>query len=324
MLELLLLLSDGRFHSGAALGVALGVSRASVWKQVRVLRARGVKIDALKGMGYRVPGGLDLLDSRAIQARMSEVAVSAIQQLEVFDLVDSTNSLAMEWARNSLSDGAGNYACLAEQQTSGRGRRGRIWVSPFGKNIYLSLSWRIKAGYTAIKGLSVAVGVAVCEALESLGCNGIWLKWPNDVYHGQSKLAGILIEAVGDVGGDCVVVIGLGVNVSMPDGAGCEIDRPWTDLATLGHKLSRNQLAARLLSSLVSALNRFEAEGLDSFTADWQRLDGLLGKYVVLTIGSENALGIASGIDSNGSLLLDTPAGTQSFFAGEVSVKEWR
>ena len=140
MMQILKLLSDGQFHSGEELGEQLGVSRAAVWKQIQKLQQRGVDVYSIKGKGYKLNEPIELLDSNTIISFLDELddkAGSILYRVEVKDVVSSTNDVAMRMIGEGVPSG---YVCVAEQQTSGRGRRGRRWVSPYGSNIYMSIT----------------------------------------------------------------------------------------------------------------------------------------------------------------------------------------
>ncbi len=203
-------------------------------------------------------------------------------------------------------------ACLAEYQTAGRGRQGRPWLSPKG-NLCLSLLWRFPKG-TCLEGLSLAMGVAVAQALMDAGAEGIALKWPNDVLGQGKKLAGILVEV-----GQTFAVIGVGVNIHMPPEEGGAIDQPWIDMQTLmGKPVSRNRVGRRVLESLLIASMRFEREALMPFREVWSRLDILEGKGIELRHGASVHRGVAQGIDKRGRLLLKQGKRIQAFSSGEA------
>lgn len=148
----------------------------------------------------------------------------------MLETIDSTNAEAMR----QLEAGAGaGLVCTAEQQSAGRGRRGRTWVSPFARNLYLSVAWRYHQGAAALEGLSLAVGVAVARALAANGLPAVQLKWPNDVIFRGAKLGGVLLEMTGDAAGVCQIVVGVGLNVAMPDSAAVAIDQAWTDIKSI-------------------------------------------------------------------------------------------
>lgn len=316
---LLALLADGAFHSGQSLGVELGMSRAAVWKHVAMLRESGIDVHSVPGKGYRLARRLELLDAQKIRSGMTLAVRRRIEAVEVLSVVDSTNEVAMSRIRQG---GHSPAAIFAEQQTAGRGRRGRAWESPFGANIYFSLAWEFSGGLATIDGLSLAVGVALCEALEGLGISDVGLKWPNDLVRERRKFGGILIEVSGEATGPCSVVIGVGLNVDMSTVRGVSIDQPWTDLGAAGYAGSRNQLAATLLDHLVRMLQEFSVSGFGAFAPRWRRFDAVCGKRVDVVVGEARIAGVAAGIDEGGALLVNTDGAIRRFFGGEVSVRE--
>tara|TARA_B110000444_G_scaffold219160_1_gene219143 strand:- start:1485 stop:2057 length:573 start_codon:yes stop_codon:yes gene_type:complete len=187
----------------------------------------------------------------------------------------------------------------------------------------MSVTWTFEDGAAALEGLSLAIGVAVCEALEELGLLELKLKWPNDVLFKGRKLAGILLEMVGDAAGPCQVVVGLGVNLKMPAKSGQEINQEWTDITNVpgGKKIDRNKLQAALLNSLLPALQRFKSKGFSSFRERWVMRDAFVGQSVVVIIGERKISGHALGVDEHGALLLGTAEGVKKFNGGEVSLR---
>ncbi|MBA6411529.1 bifunctional biotin--[acetyl-CoA-carboxylase] ligase/biotin operon repressor BirA [Parahaliea sp. F7430] len=317
---LLPLLADGDYHSGEDLAQVLGVSRTAVWKQLNRLQDLGLELESVRGLGYRIPGGLDLLDAAEISAAMRAESKALLRKLTVLDSVDSTNAEAMRHRAPGSSSG---LAYTAEQQSAGRGRRGRQWVSPFARNIYLSLVWEFSQGAAALEGLSLAVGVAVANALQACGAPPLQLKWPNDVLCNGAKLGGILLEMTGDAAGNCQVVVGVGLNVSMPESAAENIEQAWTDVARIcGNKPpSRNRLLAALLDELLPLLDGFEAGGFAPWREAWMALDAYADTAVVLHSAESRQAGIARGVDERGALQLETTLGLQSIFGGEISMR---
>lgn len=318
---LLPLLASGEFCSGQDLADALGVSRTAVWKQLNKLSGdTGVHIESVKGRGYRIPGGLDLLDADTVQAGLSPVAGALLSRLQILESVDSTNA---EVLRQIDEGAAPGLVCTAEQQTAGRGRLGRQWVSPFAGNLYLSLLWEFSQGASALEGLSLAVGVAVARALVASGLPPAQLKWPNDILFDGAKLGGVLLEMTGDAAGPCQIVVGVGLNVSMPAAAADAIDQAWTDLDTIAGKShpGRNALLAALLNELLPLAAGFESGGFAPWRDEWQALDAFAGKSVVLNTGGAQIAGTARGVDGRGALQLETTDGIQAVFGGEISLR---
>ena len=319
--RLLETLSDGEFHSGEALGAALGVSRMAVWKHIRSLRELGVGLEVVRGSGYRLPAPIELLDADAISVAISPRMAARLGPLHVFHELDSTNNWLREQSHAGVPSGS---VCLAEMQSAGRGRRGRRWVSPFAANLYLSLLWRSAAGVAALGGLSLVTGIAVLRCLRAQGLETIGLKWPNDILAGDAKLAGVLIDVVGESSGPCAVILGVGINVCMPTLAAEGIEQGWTDMQRLCSAdvtPSRNCLAASLLEHLLPAIAEFETSGLQPFLEEWHRYDVVTGREVDLHLPGGTVSGTACGIDEGGALLVDTPQGRQRFTSCEVSVR---
>ena len=333
LFETLKILSDGDFHSGDEIGASLGISRAGVWKHVQKFDDMGVECHSVKGKGYKIPGGLDLLDKEKIIAAMNLVHKPLLTQgslIEVHCSVDSTNNIAMQFAKNYVASG---FTCIAEQQTSGRGRRGREWVSPFARNLYMSTVWHFDQGVGALEGLSLASGVAVARALQRAGVPGVQVKWPNDILGTSNqadkassaeykKLAGILLEIAGNAADQCQVVIGVGINLAMPEKAGETIEQPWTDVTSmLGQKVNRNQITGFVLGEMLNMLTDFHQRGFQPFWQEWLSLDAYQNCPVELKMAENIISGVSRGINEKGALLLETDEGVQHFSGGEISLR---
>jgi BirA family biotin operon repressor/biotin-[acetyl-CoA-carboxylase] ligase len=312
-------LADGHFHSGEALARTSACSRSAIWKAVQALQQSGVEVFSVRGKGYRLATPLEMLNRESILTQMSVESRAVLQQLEVCWEVDSTNARLLERGKQA---GVTAHACLAERQLTGRGRRGREWVSPFGGNLYLSLLWRFSDGAANLGGLSLAVAVAVIRALQDIGLTGMGVKWPNDILVGERKLAGILLELAGEASGPCVVVIGVGMNIRLPAAAMSQVNQPWTDLEReMGRGVPRNALAGMLLQRLIMAVQRYELEGLAPFLAEWREHDLYADRSVVLHLPQGRVHGIARGVDDTGALLLARDGALHRYHSGEVSVR---
>ncbi len=309
-------LSAGETISGATIAGQLGCSRTAVWKQVQSLRSLGIEIDAVAGQGYRLQEPLELLDPDLILDAMDQTTRHKLNGLSVSASVDSTNS-ALQQLTLAQQHGV---AIVAEQQLAGRGRRGRHWHSPFGRNLYLSLGWKFEQSIAELGCLSLVLALSVARALSRVGLNGHRIKWPNDLLLEGRKLCGCLAEVQGDAQGPCHAVLGVGVNIHMPAAAAnANIDQPWTDLRQSLPGCSRNALAALLLEELTLQLSLFSSQGFKPFEEEWERLDGLKGQLVDINVGNRSLHGRVAGIDKQGALLLDTTEGLQHLHSGEVS-----
>jgi BirA family biotin operon repressor/biotin-[acetyl-CoA-carboxylase] ligase len=314
MNSFLRLLQDGYFHSGEKLGASEGISRSAVWKQLQRLEADlGLQVHKVRGRGYRLASALSLLDSSAIEDYAQRFGWTVV----LHESLDSTNSLAL---RLLEARSASPLVVLAERQLSGRGRRGRSWVSPFAENIYFSLALRIEDGSRQLDALSLVVGLAVLQVARNSGVSA-GLKWPNDILIQGKKLAGILVELVGDPEGMCHVVIGIGINVNM-ELAPENIGQPWTSFrAETGRLMDRTALVCALMSSLDQYLNRHRLEGFIGLQAEWEAGHLWQGQEVVLTSGARTVEGVVLGVDARGALRLRVAGVESQFNGGELSLR---
>lgn len=316
---LLTRLDAGQTCSGAKLALALGVSRAAVWKQIERLRALGLEIESRPGAGYRLAAPLELLDARAIRARLDAAGRRRLANLEIIEVTGSTNADLL--ARSAAL--ASGSLVLAEAQTAGRGQRGRHWESPFASGFLGSVLWRYPQGLASLSGLSLAIGVAIAEALARLGC-AARLKWPNDLVGAGGKLGGILIDAAGEAQGPCQVVIGLGLNLRLPAASRQRIDQAAQSLAQCAQAPlpPRNTVAAVLVATLLAALEEFGRDGFGGFAERFPAFDALYGAMLSIDTGREQLRGRGQGIDASGRLALLLDDGRILYFAvGEVRVR---
>ena len=316
LLQVLDALADGALHSGQTLAGQFGISRAALAKRIDHLRDWGVEIIAQAGAGYRLAAPLERLDAQQIRHALGADAA----RVEVLSSTDSTNTRLLD--APAAQD---PQVLFAERQTAGRGRRGRDWVSPFGSNLYGSLSYSFAAWPPRISTLPLAMAVAVARALEAAGLPEAGIKWPNDLHIEGRKLAGILMETRGEAGGSCRVVVGVGLNVALSESQAVTIGQPWTSLAAAlaarGRAVpSRNALAATLARELLAALRHFDVHGFAPFAAEWKRRDVLRDQPVRIE-ASVPLTGTARGVDADGGLIVETTEGRQIVHAGDVSVR---
>jgi BirA family biotin operon repressor/biotin-[acetyl-CoA-carboxylase] ligase len=318
MLEKLLrILADGAFHSGSELGRSLSISRSAVWKHMQRLQELGVEVYSVKGRGYRIPGGLDLMELSRLQQLLPEAVRTRLGQLALSIETDSTNTQALAAMQNGVDTGL----FAAEFQHAGRGRRGRQWISPLGSSLCFSLAWRFNSGAAALEGLSLAVGLALQQALARVGLASVGLKWPNDLLVNDAKLGGILIELSGDAAGECQVAIGVGLNVQLPETVAEQLDQPCIDLTRLGYAGTRTDLLAGLVSELIEMLERFENSGFAPLRSAWEEANAFRGREVALSSGPRRYEGVCLGVTDQGGLRLQTSAGQEVFHGGEMSVR---
>jgi BirA family transcriptional regulator, biotin operon repressor / biotin---[acetyl-CoA-carboxylase] ligase len=319
---LLVLLADGRLRSGEWLAKELGVSRAAVWKGMERLRALGLEVQALPRRGYCLSNPVELLDVQRIETALEPQRRAQLRELELLFETDSTNSRLLGKAPPppGFAD-----AALCELQHAGRGRHGRNWIAPFGAGIALSTAWTFTEGASTLSALSLGVGVAISRALSRAGAQGVMLKWPNDIWFRDRKVGGVLIELKAEAGGPAHVVIGMGINVALTAAARREIEAGGARVAAVADACtqapSRNLVAGAILDEVLSMLDQFEREGFAAFREGWAALDALSGRPARVLLGGAVISGIARGVDPDGALLLETPAGMRRFVSGEASLR---
>lgn len=315
-LKVIEILSDGLFHSGEELAGFFGITRAGINKYIKVIRKWGIELESVQGRGYRLTYPLDLLTIDKITKyypKQNNAPLEVLSMLEVLSIVDSTNQYLLD----KLGELASGHACVAEYQQLGRGRRGRQWFSPFGSNLYLSMYWRLEQGPTAAIGLSLVIGIVIADTLRELSGQDIKVKWPNDLYLHDKKLAGILVEIAGKAGDIAHIIMGMGINLSMHNPSQTIVNQAWSNLGNI----DRNLLTAKLLYTLRETLIVFEQKGLSAFIHRWNALDNFSNRPVKLIIGDNIIKGIAKGINEQGALLLEQDGKITPYIGGEISLR---
>jgi BirA family biotin operon repressor/biotin-[acetyl-CoA-carboxylase] ligase len=269
----------------------------------------------------RYPNRMQTHAPEPLDTRIVAAALSAPERFSIglLDSCESTSTLLLDRAQQGAPSGS---VVVCERQTAGRGRRGRSWLSAPGDSLTFSLLWRFPEGTPPPAGLSLAVGVAVARVLEGIGAAGVRLKWPNDILAGGAKLGGILIETLTS-GGRHVVVIGIGLNVRLPEMIASGIDVPAGALdAVMPFAPSRNLLLAGLLEGLAEMLETFGQIGFPGFIEEWLARNAHAGQRVsILAEGAAPIDGRCAGVDADGALLLETAAGLRRIVSGEVSLR---
>lgn len=314
------LLNDLEWHDGTSLGKTLQLTRAGIWKQIQKLQRltqNQMIIESHTNKGYQFNTPLYLLSETKIRSLL-EMPSNHSVSIEIFETIDSTNTYLLT---NPIPDQPTQQAwiCLAENQMAGKGRFNRSWQSHFGQDLCLSLKYVLKQkDITELNGLSLAIGVLIIECLECLfhltPSSTLQLKWPNDIYHQNQKLCGILVETHAEAHGQCTIIIGIGINVNADN----------SSFATLSNicdkKIDRNLLSAALINSLLRGLQTFEQFGFTAFHTQYTNKDWLKNKKIQLQNGAHIQTGYVKGVDSTGRLILQTTTGEQTFTAGEATL----
>ena len=271
----------------------------------------------VEGGAVRVAGDVELLEESAIRTALSPAAAAWLRNLKVFLAVDSTNTRMVAAAQSASVDGC---VWLAELQTAGRGRRGRRWLTPFARNIALTLGFAANQSPSQLGGLSLAVGLAVAHLLQGEGVANAAVKWPNDIYIGDAKVGGVLIEVVTRAAA-CDCIIGIGLNLDLPESARADIDQKVTDLKAQGVAPNRNLFAAALISRVADAANRFKQEGFAPMRPAYDALHLCHGKPVHIVQGNQTHTGQALGVTATGALRVRTGGQITELTGGEVSLR---
>lgn len=314
---LLRLLADGDFHSGEDMARQLQMSRASVHNALQDVAQYGLVLHSVRGRGYRLSRPLYWLDEEQILTEAADAR--AALSLELLDCATSSNALLLKAASQGASSGS---VLAVEWQSAGRGRLGRSWYAGLGEALTFSLLWRFESGLAALSGLSLAVGVAMMRALRELGVDEAGLKWPNDVMLPSGKLAGILLEAQGDMLGPSAVVIGIGLNLEAPAQSSL-IGQAASGLSTCGVSLEqRSKVLGILLKHLVYMLQAFSAQGFGVFREEWECAHIFDQRPVAMSMPDGTCIkGIAKGVTDEGALIVGTAEGLREFHSGEVSLR---
>lgn len=242
--------------------------------------------------------------------------------VEVFSELGSTSSYLLSQA--GPEPGHCRIA-LADQQTAGRGRMGKVWQSPRSSGLYLSAAYTFARMPRNFSCLTLAVGVGVTAALSDVGANGVELKWPNDLVLKNGKLGGILTELQSVKRGSesVTVIIGIGLNLDMQGqlaGVTAGIGQI-SDLRQVMTELpGRFQIAAAIIEHLVHTLLKFDDDGFSSFSEQWKRFDWLAGKNIRVETPFGNIDGIASGIDEDGALVVQRDGARERVISGTVTL----
>lgn len=322
--QLLAELSQEHFISGVALAQKFGVSRSAISDALKDAGKAGIKIFSLTRRGYRLGSAIDLLNIDVVRKALGGQA----RRLDV-DIVLTIGSTNTELLARGAAGAASGTCVAAETQTAGRGRRGRVWQSKFAGSLTYSLLWRFEKGAAELGGLSLMVGLVLARALRAAGVSDAMLKWPNDVLVNGEKLAGILIETQGDMLGPTVAVIGVGVNIGLPESLKLLIDQPATDvLSHVGKFSSRNDLLALMLRELVVALDQFSQHGFNVFKADWTTLHALHGQLITVRQSHSAAYdAVVKDVGNDGSLIVEPinqPGKRETLTSAEISVRASR
>ena len=254
---------------------------------------------------------MTVLDVDRIGAGLDAITRTRLELLETFDEIDSTNSYLMQQAQPQ--PGSSRVAATLNQ-TAGRGRYGKKWLSPPGSGLCLSIAYTFVHKPENLPALTLAIGLGVIKALQECGVDGVMLKWPNDLVLQGGKLGGILTEAHASSTKAISLVTGIGVNIDVGAGfeheLGPERTLPVADLSVCAAELpDRDRMTAHIVNATVSTLAEYEDSGFAPFFRRWPACDWLQGQDITVDVQQRHLSGLAAGIDEEGALLLDSRTG---------------
>jgi BirA family biotin operon repressor/biotin-[acetyl-CoA-carboxylase] ligase len=301
LVELAALLNDQAYHSDLSLSRALSLSPSMTQAMLQTLMEYKVPIMYDLKKGYALQAPLTLLDQSII---VPSLKAFNFDNLFIFESIPSTHVFLKHESKPKAMD-----LCLAECQTQGRGRfSDRAWYSPFGCNIYLSITYCFKKNTHQLNGLPLVVALSAANVMNVYSNlqESIFIKWPNDLMYRHKKLAGVLIESLNQANGFSKVFISIGINVNLDTSQATHlITQPITSLRDITHRYwNRNALIIQLVGQLLQDLNRFEQAGLSAFMSDWQKKDYFYQKNVIAKCRSQVFRGIAEGVTPLGYLKL--------------------
>ncbi|MYD45354.1 MAG: biotin--[acetyl-CoA-carboxylase] ligase [Gammaproteobacteria bacterium] len=265
-----------------------------------------------------LPTGIEYLDREYIERSLREVGVmSNLPRIQLKNCVESTNQELLEAIHD---DGISGKVVLAEMQIAGRGRLGRDWHSPVGRNLAISLGVKLSRAPNDIGAISLVVGVAVANSIHELGIDVVALKWPNDILLDNRKVGGILVDVV-HATTPIDIVVGIGLNVGGGSSTEKIIDRPVADLVDYCALPIRNKLAGSIIRNVYDSIYKFENRGFQSFHENWDILDVLRDQAVTISTSMNVISGIARGVRNTGELCIELNDGTIHLVnSGEVSL----
>ncbi len=317
--------ADDGYMTGPELSHRLGVARATVGRHIEELRTLGFDIQHQPSLGYRLVASPDILFAEDIQYRLGKVVIG--RQVLVYERTASTNDLVEKLALDGAAEGA---VVFAESQVRGRGRMGRAWASPRGKGLWFSALLRPKLPMSSVGRLTIAASVAIARAIREQTGLAAEIKWPNDVFIGGRKCAGILAELRTELDAIKFIVLGIGLDVNCeagdfpPEVRGIATSLKM-ELARQGREpMLRGDLAVALLRELDRTYSLTgDDSGFDDIRREWAQLSSTLGKRVALQIGPHQLEGFAQALDEDGSLLVRCDDGRiEHVISGDVMMEK--
>lgn len=312
-----LLAHQGEFISGQHISEALGISRTAVWKHIRVLKARGYSIESYTKRGYCLREAPELIVPKEIMEQPGTDVFG--KRVEYVERIDSTNNYAKKLADAGAPEGT---LVIAEEQTGGRGRLNRSFLSPYAQGLWFSLILRPHVSPLEVSKLTLLAAVAVTQVLRKAGLIDCGIKWPNDVLVNGKKVVGILTELNASVEQINYVVMGIGINTGIQKKKiPRDLKKIVTSFAIENVDVKRNELLKEILAAFERLYFTVAEQGFTSVLEEWKRLSCMLGKEVEVSSIDRVFKGKAVDLDECGNLLVETSAGMERVLAGDIHVR---
>ena len=321
-LKLIQALSSRRSHTVSELAVLAGLDDQVVLEGLNALQTDGVQIEKTGKDAFRLSRVIKPLNAGQLRAILKSKNYEFVDDVTVLDTVDSSSS----WLgrKNDAGESIHGWACVTDFQSAGRGRRGRQWQGSPYAHIMFSLGWKLGIALREIEGLSLSIGLTIASVIRELTHVEIGLKWPNDLWCGNRKLGGILIETRPSQAPTPLVIIGVGLNIDEPRPDFLEVNQGITDLANQARNIviSREELAATLLSKIVQRLKAFPGQGFSADQSQFNALDIYFEKEIEAVSIREKIYGTSEGVDMKGRYQIRSPNGDLAVIsAAELSLR---
>ncbi|MFY9376991.1 MAG: biotin--[acetyl-CoA-carboxylase] ligase [Peptococcia bacterium] len=314
-----LMKNPGKYISGAELSESLKVSRTAVWKQIKVLKELGYEIESKPNSGYRLISSPDILQQDELTLKLRTEWLG--HNMQIFEELSSTNDFAKTIANEGAVEGP---VIVAEEQTKGRGRMGRLWESPASKGLWFSIILRPLMPPQLAPQLIFVAAVGICRALRGQTGLDIRIKWPNDLLYEGQKLCGILAEMSAEIEQLNYIILGIGLNVNQEnEDFSPEIVETATSLSLAARKKYRRaDVLAEILFHLEEVYTEYQEQGFQKILKAWESLNCTAGRQVKVMTREETFEGFAESIDEDGSLLVRRKDGQlETVIVGDISLR---
>ena len=312
-----LLNHKGEYVSGQKISEELGISRTAVWKHIRVLKSRGYVIESYTKRGYCLMEAPELLLPELVGEGLQTKVFG--KKIHYTEKVDSTNNVAKKLAEEGAEEGT---IVLAEEQSGGRGRLERSFLSPFAQGVWFSLILRPTFLPMEVSKMTLLAAVALTKALHKMGLVECGIKWPNDILVNDRKVVGILTELNASMERINYLVMGIGINTSLTKKElPKDLRKTVTSFTIENVPVHRQALLQEVLLQLERYYEIAETEGFKPILAEWKVLSMMMGKEVEVSEPGRSFTGKAVDLDDSGNLIVETEAGRETVLAGDVRVR---